>query len=78
MAYAYNLTSLLFYINRALNLCRIFTELGESYLHVIVNSPGKVSKIVFFFPNNCIYSERNVYMKCGLYMKGTSECVPHT
>lgn len=28
-------------IDRALNLCRIFTELGESFLHVLVNSPGK-------------------------------------
>lgn len=27
--------------DRALNLCRIFTEMGESYLHVMVESPGK-------------------------------------
>lgn len=27
--------------DRALNLCRIFTEMGESYLHEIVESPGK-------------------------------------
>ena len=33
---------LLFYFIRALNLCRIFTELGESYLPVIVATPGKV------------------------------------
>ena len=39
---------LLFYFIRALNLCRIFTELGESYLQVIVDSPGKVSLHVLY------------------------------
>ena len=37
-----------FSVDRALNLCRIFTEMGESYLHVMVESPGKVNGPLLF------------------------------
>ena len=37
-----------FSVDRALNLCRIFTEMGESYLHVMVESPGKVNDHMLF------------------------------
>ena len=44
---------------RALNLCRIFTEMGESYLPVIVEAPGRVSMhfikyIIFDIPHRVL------------------------
>lgn len=39
----YTFFSFFLFFCRALNLCRIFTEMGESYLPVIVEAPGRVS-----------------------------------